>query len=255
MAATTLHDVRDALQTGQRQQALQYLELILDENPSADAWFLSAELALDADRHRAEENLRHALALDPAHGDSLTLLARLNTGQTVAFTDIAQEPATNNRQTQFSRMRAMAITLAAVMGALAIAALLLKIVSPASAGNQWAGSPAASVNLYQPDVVFANFTESSLPLSNVEQTDSLAVHKHTLTFAVPDADNHGPYPVEVIVYDSVEALDSDLATREALVRTSQIHITGNVLFAYDKLLRGEAVERQMLYLFESIANQ
>lgn len=254
MAAITLDDVRHALQEGQRQQALQYLDQILDENPSADAWFLSAELALRADRHRAEEDLRRALALDPAHGASLAMLERLRIGKTVAFTDIVQEQATPRSPTKYSGMRAIAITLAAVTCALVIAALLLKIVAPGGTDRQWTESPATQVNVYQPDVVFAIFTGSSLPLANVEQTDSPAASEHTLSFAVPNADNHGPYPVEVIVYDSIDALDNDLETRQTLVRTSQIHITGNVLFAYAKTLRGESVEQQLLHLFESIAS-
>ncbi len=76
--STTLQKIQVLIDKGDKKRARQYLKRILKDDPSADAWYLTA-LTLDDDLQKIK-CLRHALELDALHTPSNRLLYQVEGG-------------------------------------------------------------------------------------------------------------------------------------------------------------------------------
>lgn len=77
-----LDSIRQALKAGDKAEARRLLGPVLQDQPSAEAWYLAAQAA--DDYSQAAALLRKALALDPDHAQAKSQLESLNKGQRVA---------------------------------------------------------------------------------------------------------------------------------------------------------------------------
>ena len=263
MAATTLIDVYDALEGGKYRQAVDYLQVVLETNPSADAWYLAAELTLEKDRDKAIRHLKRALLLNPKHGNSLTLMGQLGELKDITLQDVAVEisDTVGERADKTPLLRRLSRTqqlIVIALGAMAITAgtifglsALFKPDRPVNLADQ--APAAAQFEMLGAREIFSQFTNGSrFPVFSVEQTTNTATPgKQTLSFAVPSA-RGGLYPVHVMVYDSVSQLIRDKATHTSLESGFEIRVSQNVLIAYSNSLVGQSIERELVDVFEVI---
>lgn len=263
MAATTLIDVYDALETGQYRQAVQNLQVVLETNPSADAWYLAAELTLEKDRDKAIRHLKRALLLNPKHGNSLTLLGQLGELKNLTLQDVAEEISDTvgehaDRTPLLRRLSRTQQMIVIALGAMAITAGtifgLAALFRPDRPANLADHAPAAAqVEMLRSRDVFSQFTNGSrIPVFSVEQTTGTATPgKETLSFAVPSISG-GLFPVHVIVYDSISELIRDRNTHTSLENGFEVRVAQNVLLAYSSSLAGQSIEQELIDLFEVI---
>ncbi len=72
---TSLKPIQKLIKDGKRKEAIQHLKVIINENPSADAWYMMA-LALNDDVNKIKA-LKRAIKIDALHTPSNVLLAKL----------------------------------------------------------------------------------------------------------------------------------------------------------------------------------
>lgn len=256
----TLSDVYAALNEGNYNVAAKQLQELLRRDPSADAWYLAAELTLDHNRDQAIRHLKRALLIDPRHGDSLTLLGQLGESREITVADVAEEVAdavvTQTSHTPVLRhlSRTQQLIAAGGLSVLLIAALvvvygvLFPRSTPLSIPEE---APAAQeLKLLDYNRVFTQFTSSDLQLFAIEPISS-ASGRRTLKFSVPGADGL-LRPVQVIVYDSISDMVRDRAHHRQLETTARIVASTNALLVYDKSLQGLVIEGQLVRHFQFI---
>ncbi|MBZ0302369.1 MAG: tetratricopeptide repeat protein [Anaerolineae bacterium] len=259
---TTLSDVHSALNQENYRLAAAELQEVLRTDPSADAWYMAAELTLDQDRDRAIRHLKRALLLDPRHGNSRTLLGQLGESPDFTMSDVAEEVAdvfvSQTSQTPGLKRLPRQQRLLAVGAITAVTTLVLVIglsilfrpTGPAYIPAE--GPKAQAVQILNADTVFTRFTGSSLQMFGIERiSDSTTPGKQTLKFTVPGTDGL-PQAVQVIVYSSISDLVRDQNTQQGLEASSEVVASGNVVMAYPKGLQGMVIESQLVRQFQVI---
>lgn len=94
---TTLQNIQTMIDEGEKKRARQYLKQILKDDPSADAWYLTA-LAVD-DELQKIKCLRHALEIDAFHTPANRLLHQVEGGMPLHEQEKLKE-AEEKRQTR-----------------------------------------------------------------------------------------------------------------------------------------------------------
>ena len=263
MAATTLIQVYDALEDGHNRQAMQYLEEVLHTSPSADAWFLAAELTLDRDRDLALRHLKRALVLDPGHRKTLTLLGELGASKDITLSDVAVEvtdavTAQTSKAPLLRRLSKLQQMIVISLGAVLLTILIVSAISILTRGDGPARIPeqapvAVPVNILNADTVFQTVTSSTLPISDIQIIPaSVTPGKSTMKFTVPVLGTNRRHPVQITVYDSISEFIRDRETQQQLAQTSEVLVQGNVMLAYARSIQRHAIEVQLLQLFEFI---
>ena len=266
MAATTLIQVYDALEDGHARQAMQYLEEVLHTNPSADAWFLAAELTLDRDRDLALRHLKRALVLDPGHGNTLGLLGQLGESKDITLSDVAVEvtdavTAQTSKAPVLRRLSKLQQMIVVSLGAVLLTILIVSAISIVTRGDGPAYIPeqapvAVPVTILNADTVFQTVTSSKMPIFDIRIIPaSVTPGKSTMKFTVPVLGTNRRHPVQVMVYDSISEFIRDEATHQQIAQTSEVVVHGNVMLAYVRSIRGHAIEVQLLQLFEFITGR
>ena len=259
----SLSEVYQALDQGEYRTAVQHLQELLRTEPSADAWYLAAELIIDKDRDQAIRHLKRALLLNPRHGDSLTLLGQLGESPDITLHDVAEEVAdVVSRQanhtpglSKLSRpQQFMAFTGLLVLVAAALV-FSLNALSQRNAGPSYIPPQAPQAKqsaLLNANTLFARFSNGALPLFGIEQIKGTGdTGRDTLKFSV-----YGPdgtlQPAQIIVYHSISALVHDRSTQRNLEATSLIVAQNNALLVYSKNLQGLTLEHQLVRQFKEI---
>lgn len=258
----TLHDVHTTLERHDYRLASQQLQQILHTNPSADAWFLAAQLTLDRDHERAVRHLKRALLLDPHHGETRTMLGQLGVDPDITVADIADEMAdvvsehTNNTpllRRLSARQRLYAVGGLVVLLIVAITSgltLLFPRTGPAYIPE--AAPEVVTTRLMNAENVFAQFNGSGIQMFAIEQINHLQTPgKDTLKFSLSGADGQ-LLPAQVVVYKSISDFIRDSDAHQAFAATSEIVARSNAMLVYDKGLQGLAVEDQLLRQFQVI---
>lgn len=78
MYTPTLGEIHTAIRMDNRKQAATLLQVLLEQKPSADAWYLASKLTND--QTKKIRYLRTAIFLDPKHHKSLDYLRELGEG-------------------------------------------------------------------------------------------------------------------------------------------------------------------------------
>ncbi len=258
---STIIEVQDALADGEYKQAANILQTVLRDNPSAEAWFMAAQLTLDNDRDRAVRHLKRALLMNPRHGDSLTLLGQLGEDKHITAGEVAEE-LTEVVEEQVDHLpfmrrlsRPMKLTVMGLVTLLVIVVFMMspRILFPRTGPAYIPEAPpqVAQLEISSANQVFNAMTNSNLELFSVTFASDQAAGKQTMKFWVPGRGGQ-MQRVNVIVYQSMTAIVRDMETHQQLAATSETLMIDNVLLAYDKNLVGLIIEGQLRNQFTTI---
>ena len=264
IATVTLKDVHASLNQGEYRLAASQLQAVLHTDPSADAWYLAAQLTVEKDRERAVRHLKRALLMNPKHGKTLTLLAQLGETPELTISEVAEEvvDAVNAQadQTPILRRLTPRQRLFAIGGTLVALIFTVIVVIPAlipRTGPSFipdaAPRPASDIRMVTPTTLFNQFIGSDIQLFNIERIgNSITPGKDTLKFDVsgPGGDLQ---PVQVVVYESISNLVRDSEMQRQLEETSLIFARNNALLIYAKELHDLPMEDRLLLQFQLIA--
>jgi tetratricopeptide (TPR) repeat protein len=262
ISSVTLKDVYAALDQGEYRLAASRLQSVLHTDPSADAWYLAAELTLERDRDRAVRHLKRALLLNPRHGDTLTLLGQLGETPELTIAEVANEVAEAvneqadrapilRRLTPRQRLYAVGATLIALIF---VVVFLIPALIPRSgpALIPETAPTAQAVVKVTPNTVFNHFIGSGIQMFNVERIGNASTPgKDILKFSVSGAGGQ-LQPVQIIVYESVSAMVRDSQTQRQLEESSLIFARGNAMLVYARELHELPIENRLLFQFQLI---
>ena len=258
---STIIDVQDALHNGDYKQAATTLQNVLRDNPSAEAWFMAAQLTLDNDRDRAIRHLKRALLINPKHTNSLTLLGQLGEDRHITAGDVAEEltdvveDQVDHLPFMQGRSRAMKLAVMGVATMLVIIGIVVlpRILFPRTGPAYIPDAPpqTAELEIKGANSVFNAMTNSRLEMFSVRFKNENDAGKHIMQFYVPGRAGQMRL-VQVIVYQSMTAIARDAATHQELARSSETLMIDNVLLAYDKNLAGLIIEGQLRNQFTLI---
>lgn len=264
IATVTLRDVYASLNQGDYRLAASQLQAVLHSDPSADAWYLAAQLTVQKDRERAIRHLKRALLLNPKHGKSLTMLAQLGETPELTISEVAEEvvDAVNAQADQTPILRRLtprqrlialgAILVAQVFTVIVIIPALIPNNGPSYIPNA-APQQAVDNRAVTPTALFNQFIGSDIQMFNIERIgNALTPGKDTLKFEVSGAGGK-LQPVQLIVYESISDLVRDSATHRELEETSLIFARNNALLVYAKELHDLPMEDRLLLQFQLIA--
>lgn len=232
-----LVDVYSAMNAGDRANAMRLLAEVIQTEPSAQAWYLAAQLT--SDREKALRHLKRALLLDPKHADSLRMLRELGAEKNFTLDDLKEEvvetleyehqrlPVVRNLSKRQALIGALALTVV-VIGALVLLARLLRPAGPSLVPDQ--APQAAAVTIVPIRTVWQHFQNSALPLQTMTRGAS-ASGRHSIQLTVRDTTG-ALVQVSVLVYDSIPALIGDRDTLDALEAQGTVVGVANVRLAY-----------------------
>lgn len=256
----TLTEVHSALAKGEYRSAFKELEIILQTEPSADAWYLAAELTLEKDRERAIRHLKRALILDPRHGDTLTLLGQLGESREITVNDVAEEVADvvgkKTDQTPLLRrfprqQRLIVVAVATILTVLLVMYSIPRLIPRSGPAYIPEVTPqSAAAQLYQAGPIFAGFVNTDLELSALQRVR--AENKEILKFSVPTDIDGLSQSVQVVVYNSISDMVRDSASHRSLEAHSIIVAKGNAMLVYAKALQGSVMENRLVRQFQVI---
>ncbi len=263
IATISLKDVYTSLDQGDYRLAASQLQTVLHADPSADAWFLAAELTLEKDRERAVRHLKRALLLNPKHGDTLTLLGQLGETPELTISEVADEvvDAVNAQADQTPVLRRLTPRqrLFAVGGTLIALVFTMIVVIPAlipRSGPAFipdAAPQAEASRALTPNAIFNQFISSDIQMFDIERIgNSVTPGKDSFKFSVSGAGGM-LQPVQVILYASVSDLVRDSEAHRQLEETSLIFARGNALLIYAKELHDLPIEDRLMLQFQLIA--
>ncbi len=257
---TTLVDVHSALAKGEYRTAFEELEVLLKTEPSADAWYLAAELTLDKDRDRAIRHLKRALLMDPRHGDTLTLLGQLGEARDFTMNDVAEEVvdvvASGTDNTPLLRRVPRRLRLVVVAVATLLIVLVVMVSIPrmipynGPAYIPEAAPRAAAQTVLEPGPVFAGFVNSEIDLIGLQRVKER--DREILKFSVAGGADGGSQPVQIIVYHSISDLVRDSAGHRSMETHSIIVANVNAMLVYSKGLQGTVMENRLVQQFQVI---
>ncbi len=264
IASVTLKDVHNSLNQGEYRLAASQLQTVLHNDPSADAWYLAAQLTVEKDRERAIRHLKRALLLNPKHAKTLTLLGQLGETPELTISEVAEEvvDAVNAQadQTPILRRLTPRQRLVAVGGALVALVFTVIVIIPALIPRTGPSfipdtSPQQAVDkrVVTPTALFNQFIGSDIQMFNIERIgNSITPGKDTLKFEVSGAGGR-LQPVQVVVYESISDLVRDSAMQRQLEETSLIFARNNALLVYAKELHDLPMEDRLLLQFQLVA--
>jgi len=237
MYTPTLGEVRTAVTTQDRKQASEMLQTLLKEKPTADAWFLAAQLTKD--RNKKVQYLRTALLLDNTHRKSIDWLRELGEdvdGNTLFIRSFLHELQEQANKSPFLRPFPPAVQ--AVIG-VGIAIFLVVMFGLIASKLIVAGGPALSSD--GPDVAASDFIQtpqvldafngSGIDILFVEQKRDEVVGKDIIELDIRDEGNRSRL-IEVFVYDSVKAILDDQNRLGVYDQATNVIAHANMIVVY-----------------------
>jgi hypothetical protein len=216
----TIADVRSAIEQGDKPRAVQMLQIILTENPSADAWYVAARLTHD--NKTAVRYLRRALMIDPDHRRAAMMLEKMGEQQQGVgghvldeIIDMLHEQA--NKSILLKRLNPRQQLIA--LGVMALVIVVGFVISISSLLNAMSS---ASETLYVPEVapraervmdlnvnmVADHLVANGYELANLTITGRAGTTRgETLSFSI--LATSGNYAITIRVYEDLSALIGD----------------------------------------------
>lgn len=242
----SIYEVEEALRDGDTALARQLLQELVQEHPSADAWFLAARITRNQEIR--VKYLKRALALDPAHQKSRELLQELGGEYQGFFSSLLEEilPAGISVPANISANRWLRLGLFAMVSAVLIIGLGLAVLRLIGPGSQrtlpppptsapLSGPPDAATytQTFQdrlPDVVVA--VEEADVAPPLQATTHLILTLHDINYSVVPAD----YQADLYLYPDDpqgERILADLAAlRTSLPADRQLVNRRDAIFVY-----------------------
>jgi hypothetical protein len=247
----TLIEVQDALEDGDKRSAIRILKVLLQEKPSAEAWYMAAQITRDEDK--AITYLNRALVANPTHRNSLEMLNRLGVSQKHFSTMLREETfgflsAQSQRSPLLRWMRpefrflAVGMLLAVVVYAFIF---VFSAVRTATQGPVIAevAPVAQSVDYVVVNDILARFGSSDLEYVVLDVLDNTRVaQSRSIRLTVKDASNVW-HNVTVQVYNSITALINDRHNLNEQSEFANVVSDANAVMVYPIALTGEDATR------------
>lgn len=245
MATVTIDDVRIAFyQENDKKRAVQLLQSVLSRNPTADAWYLAANLT--SNEQQAVKCLRQALLLDPKHRMARTMLQQLGAEQKGLLGTISDETADTvyKHSARIPIIRSLKPYQQLILaGIMVMAAIFVAFTSISKFIDIVRGPEVAAttpeqqpVIMVSPQQVINHLTSSGITMHGLqiafrEQVE--AAKGHNVRFSVADATG-ATYAVSIWTYDSVSDLIDDQTNINMQTVSAQVVGSTNAYLIYPK---------------------
>lgn len=251
-----LLDVYNAMETGDNVSAMRLLAEVIQQEPSAQAWYIAARLTNDRDK--ALRHLKRALLLDPHHTESLALLSRMNEDTTLTLQDIKEEvvqtleyehkrlPVVRNLSKSQALVGALALAVV-VIAALVLVASVLRPDGPSLVPDQ--APQAAQVRIVPVSTVWQHFQNSELPIHSMGRGADAGA-RHSIDITIRDTSGQ-LVPVTVFIYDNIPAIINDGAALDAYEAQGTLVGAANARLYYPPAL-SSYMARQLENTFRAI---
>ncbi len=238
MYTPTIGEIRTAVKTNNRKQAMKMLQTLIKRKPTADAWYLASQLTND--RKKKLQYLRAALLLDNQHRKSLDYMRDLGGSvggdHNILFNSIIHELQDQADKSPF--LRHFSPMMQAIIGlgltiflVLMMGIMVSKLTSSSGLMVNTDGVDIASTELAVPAQVLNAFSTSSLDILSTEQTRDAVIGKNIITLDIRDTGNRSRQ-VEIFVYDSVQSILADQNRLSAYESTSNMIAYSNIIAVY-----------------------
>lgn len=238
MYTPTLGEIRTAITTNNRKQAMRMLQTHIKQKPTADAWYLASQLTNE--RKKKLQYLRAALLLDKGHHKSLASMRDLGESvggdHNILFNSIIHELQEQADKSPF--LRHFSPMVQAIIGlgltiflVLMMGIMVSKLTSSSGLMVNTDGVDIASTELAIPSQVFNAFSTSSLDILSTDQTRDEAIGKNIITLDIRDKGNRSRQ-IEIFVYDSVQAILADQNHLSTYESNSNMIAHSNIIAVY-----------------------
>lgn len=233
----TVLDVRSALAKGDKKEASRLLEAILRDEPTADAWYMAAQMTSNEDT--AVKYLRRALMIDPDHRLSRDMMRRLGGTDKSASGIFVDEFGTWLRQqgdrspilkylSPSLRLVILVLLLVGLVGAVVAAFSYVQDNQPEPIPE--IGPTAAPQQFVTSEMVLNTFRNNGINVYGVERIEDVRMTEGSWTrFSV--SGGGAVYTIELLVYDTLSDLFRD-QERVSNTGTNVYHLYGNALLGY-----------------------
>jgi hypothetical protein len=238
MFTPTLGEINTAISTNNRKQAITMVQTLIQQKPSADAWFLAAKLTYD--RKKKIEYLRTAMFLNPNHQKSKTYLRQLGEGNG-GVQHIVAGGVSSYLQDQINQspllqkmspaMRRVLATLIFVLLGIFVGLLVSGLLSLRGPVISSQGPTTEAIEHLTQASVLNHLYLSDLDILFVEQSRNSQIGKDINRIELRDAANRSQF-IEVFVYDSVTAILADQAILSTYEQSFNVLANGNVIVTY-----------------------
>jgi hypothetical protein len=253
-----LAEVKTALKQGDRQKASQLLKSVLQDRPTADAWYMAAQMA--GSKETAMKHLQRALTLDSRHTKSRDMLRELGGEQKGIHHNLLEEVQVgmgefgqNSRFLSRLEPKQRAIIASALFGfiGIAIVTLLVNLVRQPPPTPTPEFIPAPTAVILASDVVRSHFTGSGLVIADIEvlapPTDTPVSEQVVLTVQ----DTVGPHEVTIYMYPSIDGLVNDRLRLAEFDAANNIVVNQNAVLIYPTSVE-TAVASSLETVFNSV---
>jgi hypothetical protein len=236
----TLSEIRHSIKQGNRQQAAAQLQDVLRTRPSADAWFLAAQMT--GDRDKAIRYLRYALQLDAGHVRARRALASFGVHQTAAETGFwSQLRRELESFGQDSRLLGwmdptlrMVTVLVVMVGTLAVSLILLvNLLTPDTMPPLPDPRPAVQVTS---TALIDHFYASSLRITSLAPLTLMETVPVREAFSMVVEDGGQLFAIQFYFYDSLMDLFDDHDRLLARYDDRQLGVHHTVVMVYPEEL-------------------
>jgi hypothetical protein len=243
----TLTEARAAMNRGDSKTAGEILRVVLRESPSADAWYMAAQLA--PTQEKAVMCLHQALLIDAEHGASLTALRMLGGSPETVVGVVKEEivetivEESNRRRFLRNLSRRQQIAFASVLGLFGIVSIVLALAMAISVLPKFETVPAMGPTpvpmiMASADRFVSEYHTSGLILLNLQVgSDPLVKKGKLIRFYLQDGKGE-LYPVSIQVYDSVSALIDSWNSGAGNVPAAQVIGASNAVLIFPNRLPG-----------------
>jgi len=238
MFTPTLGEINTAIRTNNRKKAAAMLQTLIQEKPSADAWYLAAKLTND--RHKKIQFLRTAIVLKPNHYKSLEYLRDLgeDTGSLshVLLTNVIytfQEQVNNSpllRNLSSGTRMTIGVSLLVIV-VFIVGFFISTLLSLRGPSVSLEGPTEPSMQYIMQDDVLNHFNNGNLDIMFMNQARDNNVGKDIIQLDIRDVGNRSR-EVTIFIYDSVTSILADQGALDMYEQSANIIAHANIVVMY-----------------------
>lgn len=238
MYTPTLGEIQTAITTKNRKQAAEMIQTLIQQKPSADAWYLAAQMTTDRDTKI--HYLRTALLLDRHHQKSQDALRQLGERAGNYYSNFAYnllhilKEHINRSPLLRPFPPAIQLTFVAVLGiflVVMVGVLISGLLASRGPVLSADGPSTPAVEFFSTSQIQNVFTTGELDIMFTELKRDNAIGKDIIQLDVRDVGNRAR-TVEVFVYDNVQAIINDQNTLAIYEQATHILAYANIVVVY-----------------------
>lgn len=248
MFTPTIGEVKTAIRRNQLQEAAQLLEKVIQEKPSAEAWYLASTLTNDRDQKIYY--LRTALLMDRKHHKSRSVLRDMGVDLKSSSTTMMLQNLVHLWQEQanssfllryFPPIVQNMVGMAVVVLIFAMFALLFVQLSPSGPDLSNTGPLVENAEFNSTTHIVDAFTQGTLDILSVNLSRNEQVGKDIVQLDVRDLGNRS-LRLEVYIYDSVQGILQEQTMLSAYEQTNTILAHANIIVLYPQDMSSTTAE-------------